>query len=128
MDLSVQKMRPPASVKGKTAAKSIAPGSSSEAVEDVGRDELVQFRHGNTSYDRPDDSDQDHHEVTQDGRKGRRKNRQMVSREDLSELTSSLEVIQNDPPTADGRMSLRAYKTHLTPKKEDQRPQLEINI
>ncbi len=128
MDLSVQKMQPPATVQGKSAAKKVNQNNSDEAVEDVARDELVRFKHGNTGYDKADPDEQKERSGQDEQRKGRRKNRQMLSREDLSELTSSLELLQNEQATADGRMNLRAYQAPPSQEEDDKGPHLEINI
>ena len=43
MDLSVQKMQPPATVKGKSAAKKTDPSGSEDAVETITRDQVVHM-------------------------------------------------------------------------------------
>ena len=125
MDLSVQKMQPPASVQGKSAAKKTAPASSEEAVDDVMLENAVNFHRGNNGYE-SDDSDEQN---APDDRKQRRKNRQLLSGEDLSELTMSVEVLQQDYHSADGLMQVRAYQSHAPePKDEDDLPHFEVNI
>lgn len=128
MDLSVQKMQPPATVRGKSAARKTDQASSDEAVGDVARDELVRFKHGNTGYDKIDPDEQKDRSDNNDDRSGRRKNRQMLSHEGLSELTSSVELLQTEQVSADGRMNLRAYQTTTAKDEEEVGPHLEINI
>ena len=128
MDLSVQKMQPPAALQKKSAAKRTEPENGNDAVEDVIRDQMVRFAHGNTQYGQRDPEEQKEESNQLENRKGRRKKRQLLSREDLSELTSSLELQQNAHVTADGRMSLRAYKTSPPNKEDEEGAHLEINI
>lgn len=128
MDLSVQKMQPPATVRGKSAARKSDQASSDEAIEDVARDELVHFKHGNTGYDKIDPDDNKERPDSEDERSGRRKNRQMLSHQGLSELTSSVELLQAEQASADGRMNLRAYQTTPAKDEEEAGPHLEINI
>ena len=128
MDLSVQKMQPPATVQGKSAAKKTNPGSSEDAIEDVARDEDVRFKHGGTGYEEVDPDEKDARDDAEQ-RQGRRKNRQLLSRDDLSELTSSLEQLQQPQSSADGLMNMRAYQSAPPPPEEqDDRPRLEMNI
>nr|WP_321980216.1 hypothetical protein [uncultured Cohaesibacter sp.] len=131
MDLSVQKMQPPATVRGKSAAKKTSPGSESEeAVTTTSRDQAIEFKHGNTGYESldPDDSNSEH--APSKKRKGRRKNRQLLSQDDLSELTVSMEDAQQEDTMADGLLQVRAYQTTPAPKedKEDDLPHFEVNI
>ncbi|PLW78851.1 hypothetical protein [Cohaesibacter celericrescens] len=128
MDLSVQKMQPPASVQGKSAAKKTSPGSSDDAVDDVSRDQKTRFAHGNTGYDEIDADDCHPRQPETHERKRRRKNRQLLSREDLSELTSSLEELQQADQSADGLMNMRAYQAQPSETEEDERPHFEVNI
>ena len=128
MDLSVQKMQPPATVQGKSAAKKTNPGSSDDAVDDVARDQETRFAHGNTGYDEIDPDDSNPSKPNTPERQQRRKNRQLLSGEDLSELTSSLEDLQQIDQSADELMNMRAYQAHPTETEEDQRPHFEVNI
>ena len=128
MDLSIQKMQPPATVKGKSAAKRTDPSGGDDAVETVAPDQLIHMDRGNAGYEETDpDEKQPQHD---DHRQGRRKNRQLLSREDLSELTGSLEAIEQNQMTSDGLMHLRAYTTTPRPAEpdEDERPHFEVNI
>jgi hypothetical protein len=130
MDLSVQKMQPPATVRGKTAAKRTTPGSESEeAVENAMRDQHVEFKHGNTGYEAIDPDEEKAGHKDKDERQGRRKNRQLLSQDDLSELTTSMDDLQQEEKLADGLAQLRAYQTApATDKKDDDLPHFEVNI
>ncbi|SNY94277.1 hypothetical protein SAMN04515647_4599 [Cohaesibacter sp. ES.047] len=126
MDLSVQKMQPPATVKGKSAAKKTDPSGSDDAVETISRDQTVHMGRGNAGYEEPDPDER--HEKSGDDRERRRKNRQLLSREDLTELTESLEAEQQNQMTSDGLMHLRAYTAQPKDKDEEERPHFEVNI
>lgn len=126
MDLSVQKMQPPATTKGKTAAKKSDPNGSEEAAEAIARDQKVYMGKGNAGYE-----ERDHDEERQpvlDDRKARRKNRQMLSSEDLTQLTSSLLSAQQDQSAADELMNLRAYKSQADTDSDEDKPHFELNI
>ncbi|WP_319533460.1 hypothetical protein [uncultured Cohaesibacter sp.] len=126
MDLSVQKMQPPATVKGKSAAKKTDPSGSDDAVETITRDQAVHMDRGNAGYE---ESDSDDYQPSQrDHRQARRRNRQLLSREDLTELTGTLETTQPNQMTSDGLMNLRAYSAHPPEKDQDERPHFEVNI
>ncbi|WP_319485773.1 hypothetical protein [uncultured Cohaesibacter sp.] len=130
MDLSVQKMQPPATVRGKTAAKRTTPGSESEeAVENAMRDQHVEFKHGNTGYEAIDPDEEKASHKDKDERQGRRKNRELLSQDDLSELTASMDERQQEEKLADGLAQLRAYQAApSTGKKDDNLPHFEVNI
>ena len=128
MDLSIQKMQPPASVQGKSAAKKTNQSESEEAVEDVTRDQKTRFTHGNTGYEAIDPDEQDNSQEETHQRKGRRKQRQLLSGEDLSHMTATMEEEGNQAHKAEDLMHLRAYKA--PPKEEDEKssPHFEVNI
>ncbi|WP_319413470.1 hypothetical protein [uncultured Cohaesibacter sp.] len=130
MDLSVQKMQPPATVRGKSAAKKTSPGSESdEAVANTSRDQAVEFKHGNTGYDALDPDERKPEEDKKQKRQDRRKNRELLSQDDLSELTASMENIQKNETIADGLMHVKAYQTAPHPKEEEKDlPHFEVNI
>lgn len=131
MDLSVQKMQPPASVQGKSAARKASRSGAlteDEAVESTERDADVRFMHGNTAYEGIEQDDQ----LDQDpkGRKPRRKRRgaNLLSGEDLSQLTISMEMESTPQHSADGLMNLRAYTAAPAPREDDEEPNFDRNI
>lgn len=128
MDLSIQKMQPPASLKGKTAAKRTNQGDSDEAVETVAQDEAVRFTHGNTAYESSDPEEQPSPNSQTEERQSRRKQRQLLSRDDLSQLTMSVEHGATQAQTAEGLMHLRAYKTQSSEEEDKKSPNFEVNI
>lgn len=128
MDLSVQKMQPPASLQGKSAAKRAKQGDSEEAVETVAQDEAVTFAHGNTGYEATDPDEQADKSNQQEQRQGRRKQRQLLSRDDLSQLTMSVEDGAAQAQTAEGLMHLRAYQSQPSDNEEDKPRHFEVNI
>ena len=130
MDLSVQKMLPPATVRGKSAAKKTSAGSETEeALETASSDQSVDFKHGNTGYDALDSDQEQSGGESHQKRQGRRKTRELLSNDDLSELTSSLEEEQNTEKQAGEYMNLRAYQTvPAKPDKDEDRPHFEVNI
>ena len=128
MDLSVQKMQPPAALSGKSAAKKANQGDSDDAVENVDRDKEVRFAHGNTAYEETDPDEQREDEASQHKRKGRRKNRQLLSQDDLSQLTTTLAEQQPVTRTADGLMNMRAYQAPSKPDEDEKAPHFEVNI
>ncbi len=131
MDLSVQKMQPPASVQGKSAAKKASRSGAlteDEAVESTEADANVSFMHGNTAYERADQDDQPDHDPL--GREPRRRRRgaNLLSGEDLSQLTMSVEQTSTPQQSADGLMNLRAYTSAPAPHQEDEEPNFDRNI
>ena len=126
MDLSVQKMQPPAKVQGKSAAKKSEPGSSDEAVGVINSDQAVKMDRGNAGYEERDQDEQQADQIEQ--RQGRRKNRQLISQEGLSELTGSLETTEPDQKTADGLLNMRAYQAPNAETEKDEHPHFEVNI
>lgn len=131
MDLSVQKMQPPASVQGKSAAKKASRSGTlteDEAVESTERDEKARFAHGNTGYERSEQDDQQDHDPL--GREPRRRRRgaNLLSGEDLSQLTMSMEQASLPQQSADGLMNLRAYKTASAPQSADDEHNFDRNI
>ncbi len=128
MDLSVQKMQPPASLQAKSAAKRTNQGDSEDAVEDVARDQQARFTHGNTGYEALD-PDEERRQDQQNFKRGqRRKQRQLLSKEDLSQLTTSVQTDLHDGKSADELMNLRAYQTQTPPDQEEDKPHFEVNI
>ena len=124
-------MQPPATVRGKSAAKKTNSASESdEAVETASADQSLEFKHGNTGYDAldPDEKRSDQSNIPK--RQGRRKNRQLLSQDDLSELTASMEEAQQQNNAAGGLMQVRAYQATPVAKEEedDSRPHFEVNI
>ncbi len=113
MDLSIQKMQPPASVQGKSAAKKSSKSQEEkddDAVEAAERDQETRFMHGNTAYTTVDpDEQQSDTEQESDYRNRRRKQRQMISGEDLSQLTQAHEETQAQSQLAGERLNMRAY-------------------
>lgn len=128
MDLSVQKMQPPASVQGKSAAKRTNQGDSDDAVENIARDQRTRFTHGNTGYEAVDPDKEQSQQQEGFKRQQRRKNRQLLSREDLSQLTTSVQTEMQEGKTADGLMNLRAYQTPAPQDPEEEKPHFEVNI
>ncbi|HAT86556.1 hypothetical protein [Cohaesibacter gelatinilyticus] len=131
MDLSVQKMQPPASVQGKSAAKRTSRSGAvteEDAVESAERDQKVRFTHGNTGYETIDPDQQDNQE--KDARKQKRQlgQQQLLSGEDLSELNSSMETAQIAEKSADGLMKIRAYQSAPAPAVSDDEPHFDRNI
>ncbi|SFO66299.1 hypothetical protein SAMN04488056_110120 [Cohaesibacter marisflavi] len=129
MDLSVQKMQPPATTLGKTAAKKTSNNLSDDSVEDVPRDQAIDFKHGNTGYEAVDPDKEKSRPKDKPKRQGRRKNRQMLSGDDLLELTNTLETEQEEDTSAEEFLQVRAYQAKTQPKnEEDDLPHFEINI
>ncbi|MCT4657295.1 MAG: hypothetical protein N4A65_15995 [Cohaesibacter sp.] len=129
MDLSVQKMLPPASVQGKSAAKKTNNGAlSDDAVETAAEDQKIRFTHGNTGYDSSDPDEQSSHDPQEERRQNRRRQRQLLSGEDLSELTSTMADPAHKPQSADGLLNLRAYQPLKRSDKDDDTVHFERNI
>lgn len=129
MDLSVQKMQPPASVLGKSAAKKTNQNLSDDSVGDVARDQAISFKHGNTGYEAVDPDEEKSRSKDTPRRKRRRKNRQMLSGDDLLELTNTLENEQDEDTSAEEFLQVRAYEANNQQKNdEDDLPHFEINI
>lgn len=131
MDLSVQKMQPPASVQGKSAAKKASRSGAlteDEAVEATEADAEVHFTHGNTGYESADQGDQLDHDYL--GRKPRRRRRgaNLLSGEDLSQLTMSMEMASTPQHSADGLLNLRAYQSAPSAHAADEEPNFDRNI
>ncbi|WP_316860050.1 hypothetical protein [uncultured Cohaesibacter sp.] len=128
MDISVQKMQPPATVQGKSAAKKTNLGTTEDAVETAEADQEVEFKHGNTAYSSVDPDERNGKNGHEQERKGRRKNRQLLSQDDLSELTTSIAELQKEAKPADGLLHMRAYQAPSEPEEDDERPHFEVNI
>lgn len=129
MDLSVQKMRPPASVQGKSAAKRTSSSAQSEdAVETASEDQKLSFKHGNTAYDTLDADEQTSQpQEAAPERQKRRKRRQLMSNEDLRELTQEAASMQNTL-SADGLMNMRAYQTSKPAQPEPEDPHFDKKL
>lgn len=131
MDLSVQKMQPPASVQGKSAAKRTSRSGAvteEDAVESTERDQKVRFTHGNTGYETIDPDQQDSQEKDSRKQKPQLGQQQLLSGEDLSELNSSMETAQIAEKSADGLMKIRAYQSAPAPTVSDDEPHFDRNI
>ena len=131
MDLSVQKMQPPASVQGKSAAKrSARSGTVTEdsAVESAERDQKTRFVHGNTGYEQSDKDEQAEQEAKKQAHQTLQHQAQLLSGEDLSQLALSVEQSQADGTSADGLMNLRAYQSKPTTNDQEEEPQFDKNI
>jgi hypothetical protein len=131
MDLSIQKMQPPASVQGKSAAKkSSRAGAITEdnAVESADRDEKVEFRHGNTAYEQSDHEELSEKDLTNQRKRPRQKQSQLLSGEDLPQLTKSMETSSLPEKSADGLMNLRAYQSPPALAEQEEEPHFDKNI
>lgn len=131
MDLSIQKMQPPASVQGKSAAKkSSRAGAITEdnAVESADRDEKVEFRHGNTAYEQSEHDELSEKNATNRQKRPRQQQSQLLSGEDLSQLTKSMETSEIPERSADGLLNLRAYQATPVLSEQEEEPHFDKNI
>lgn len=130
MDLSVQKMQPPASLQNKSAAKKTNSSNlNDDAVETASRDEKTRFTHGNTGYEAVDADEKSGNTYEKPKRQKRRKQRQLLSGEDLTELTNTMVDQGNQTCSADGLMNLRAYQASPQPVlADDEETHFDRNI
>ncbi|MCV6576612.1 MAG: hypothetical protein OIF58_12830 [Cohaesibacter sp.] len=131
MDLSIQKMQPPASIQGKSAAKKTSRSGAvteDDAVESTERDEKVRFTHGNTAYEQQDKDKDQRDDVAPLQAYISQPQAQLLSGEDLSQLTKSMEESAQTDQSADGLMNLRAYQPQTKQKTDEDKPHFDKNF
>lgn len=130
MDLSIQNMQPPASLQKKSAAKKTGSGTLDEdAIANTSEDQAVTFTHGNTGYETSTEEEEQQQRKQRRHREARRKNRQLLSGEDLSELTNNVSAEGETHSNAETFMQLKAYQSPPPAKDDDEKhPHFEVNI